>query len=185
MVSKSRSFNCIPSKNVVTISLCQFYTRLSNTTMIKKNIWSSRETQKYLNLYREATLRFRKKRQPFHFFIYLFKETHTNYLHCSYSTYNTTLNTYSTYNTMLNTYSTYNTTLNTYSTYNTTLNTYSTYNTIQYSTKQYNTILTLSTMLNLHKYKDTLTLHNTITYTITIAIKKTLLTKRKENKHRG
>ena len=59
------------------------------------------------------------------------------------------------------------------------------YNTIQYSTKQYNTILTLSTMLNLHKYKDTLTLHNTITYTITIAIKKTLLTKRKENKHRG
>ena len=36
---------------------------------------------------------------------------------------------------------------------------YSTYNTIQYSTKQYNTILTLSTMLNLHKYKDTLTLH--------------------------
>ena len=24
------------------------------------------ETQKYLNLYREATLRFRKKRQPFH-----------------------------------------------------------------------------------------------------------------------
>ena len=34
--------------------------------MIKKNIWSSGETQKYLNLYREATLRFRKKRQPFH-----------------------------------------------------------------------------------------------------------------------
>ena len=121
----------------------------------------------------------------FFFLIYLFKETHTNYLHCSYSTYNKTLNTYSTYNTMLNTYSTYNTTLNTYSTYNTTLNTYSTYNTIQYSTKQYNTILTLSTMLNLHKYKDTLTLHNAITYTITIAIKKTLLTKRKENKHRG
>ena len=86
---------------------------------------------------------------------------------------------------MLNTYSTYNTTLNTYSTYNTTLNTYSTYNTIQYSMKQYNTILTLSTMLNLHKYKDTLTLHNAITYTITIAIKKTLLTKRKENKHHG
>ena len=121
----------------------------------------------------------------FFFIIYLFKETHTNYLHCSYSTYNTTLNTYSTYNTMLNTYSTYNTMLNTYSTYNTTLNTYSTYNTIQYSTKQYNTILTLFTILNLPKYKDTLTLHNAITYTITIAIKKTLLTKRKENKHRG
>ena len=62
--------------------------------------------------------------------MFFFKETHTNYLHCSYSTYNTTLNTYSTYNT----------TLNTYSTYNTTLNTYSTYNTIQYSRKQYNTI---------------------------------------------
>ena len=59
------------------------------------------------------------------------------------------------------------------------------YNTIQYETIQYNTIPTLSTMLNLHKYKDTLTLHNAITYTITIAIKKTLLTKRKENKHRG
>ena len=57
---------CIQSKNVVTVSLCRFYTRLSNTTMIKKNIWSSGETQKYLNLYREATLRFRKKRQPFH-----------------------------------------------------------------------------------------------------------------------
>ena len=57
---------CSQSKNVVTISLCRFYTRLSNTTMIKKNIWSSGETQKYLNLYREAMLRFRKKRQPFH-----------------------------------------------------------------------------------------------------------------------
>ena len=79
----------------------------------------------------------------FYFFIFLFKETLINYLHCSYSTYNTTLSTYSTYNTTLNTYSTYNTTLNTYSTYNTTLNTYSTYNTIQYSTKQYITILTL------------------------------------------
>ena len=77
------------------------------------------------------------------FIYFLFKETHINYLHCSYSTYNTTLSTYSTYNTTLNTYSTYNTTLNTYSTYNTTLNTYSTYNTIQYSTKQYITILTL------------------------------------------
>lgn len=73
----------------------------------------------------------------FLFFIFLFKETHANYLHCSYSTYNTTLNTYSTYNTTLNTYTTYNTTLNTYSTYNTTLNTYSTYNTIQYETIQY------------------------------------------------
>ena len=79
----------------------------------------------------------------FFFFSSFFKETHINYLHCSYSTYNTTLSTYSTYNTTLNTYSTYNTTLNTYSTYNTTLNTYSTYNTIQYSTKQYITILTL------------------------------------------
>ena len=76
-------------------------------------------------------------------FFFIFKETHINYLHCSYSTYNTTLSTYSSYNTTLNTYSTYNTTLNTYSTYNTTLNTYSTYNTIQYSTKQYVTILTL------------------------------------------
>ena len=57
---------CIQSKNVVTISLCWFYTRLSNTTMINKNIWSSGETQKYLNLCRKATLRFRKKRQPFH-----------------------------------------------------------------------------------------------------------------------
>ena len=65
MVSKSPQF-CIQSKNVVTISLCRFYTRLSNTTMIKKNIWFSGETQKYLNLYQEATLRFRKKRQPFH-----------------------------------------------------------------------------------------------------------------------
>ena len=27
MVSKSRSFNCIQSKNVVTISLCRFYTK--------------------------------------------------------------------------------------------------------------------------------------------------------------
>ena len=79
----------------------------------------------------------------FSLFFFLFKETHINYLHCSYSTYNTTLSTYSTYNTTLNTYSTYNTTLNTYSTYNTTLNTYSNYNTIQYSTKQYITILTL------------------------------------------
>ena len=65
-----------------------------------------------------------KNRFFFFFFFpvtsYLFRETHTNYLHCYYSTYNTTLNTYSTYNTMLNTYSTYNTTLNTYSTYNTT-----------------------------------------------------------------
>ena len=79
----------------------------------------------------------------FFFFLntfFLFKGTHTNYLHCSHSTYNTTLNTYSTYNTTLNTYTTYNTTLNTYSTYNTTLNTYSTYNTIQYSRKQYNAI---------------------------------------------
>ena len=115
------------------------------------------------------------------FFFFFF----TNYLHCSYSTYNTTLNTYSTYNTMLNTYSTYNTTLNTYSTYNTTLNTYSTYNSIQYNTVwnntiQYNTIPTLSTMLNLHKYKDTLTLHNAITYTITIAIKKRCLQREKK-----
>ena len=71
---------------------------------------------------------------------FLFKEKHINYLHCSYSTYNTTLNTYSTYNTMLNTYSTYNMTLNTYSTYNTTLNTLLTiqYNTIQYKTIHYN-----------------------------------------------
>ena len=32
----------------------------------QENIWSSGETQKYLNLYWEATLRFRKKRQPYH-----------------------------------------------------------------------------------------------------------------------
>ena len=53
-------------KCLETISLCRFYTRLSTTTMTKKNIWSSGETQKYLNLCRKATLRFRKKRQPFH-----------------------------------------------------------------------------------------------------------------------
>ena len=47
-------------------SRCADFTRLSNTTMIKKNIWSFGETQKYLNLYWEATLRFRKKRQPYH-----------------------------------------------------------------------------------------------------------------------
>ena len=34
---------CIQSKNVVTISLCRFYNRLSNTTMIKENIRSSGE----------------------------------------------------------------------------------------------------------------------------------------------
>ena len=76
------------------------------------------------------------------------------FFYCSYSTYNTTLNTYPTYNTTLNTYTTYNTTLNTYSTYNTIQ-----YNTIQYNTVRNNTILTLFTMLNLYKYKDTLTLH--------------------------
>ena len=67
---------------------------------------------------------------------------------CSYSTYNTTLNTNSTYSIMLNTYSTYNTIQ-----YNTIQ-----CNTIQNSTKQYNAKLTLFTMRKLH-YMDTLTLH--------------------------
>ena len=30
----------------------------------QENIWSSRETQKCLNLYRKVKLRFRKKREP-------------------------------------------------------------------------------------------------------------------------
>ena len=65
------------------------------------------------------------------FFNFFYSKTH-NYLHCSYSTYNTTLNTYSTYDT--------------------TFNTYSTYNKIQHKTKQYNTYTIYHAKLTLQGY---------------------------------